>query len=118
MRCWILLALLCALGCASAAPDERVITCVAGADCDAKWSRAMQWLQQNSSWKVRSQTDTSVITEGPLDTAKPAFEVTKVASDDGRTSRISMRAWCETANCDDLVLRLRRSFNDAVLAAR
>ena len=118
MRRWILLSILCLAGCASTAPDARVITCVAGADCDAKWSRAMQWLQSNSSWKVRSQTDTSVITEGPLDTAKPAFEVTKVSSDDGRTFQISMRAWCETVNCDDVVRRLRRSFNDTVLAAR
>ena len=117
MRSWILMSLLCVLGCASTAPDERVITCTAGPDCDAKWSAAMDWLQANSSWNVRTRTDTMVATEGPDGTAKPAFEVTKVAQDDG-TTRISMRAWCDTVNCDDLVRRLHRSFNDTVIAAR
>jgi hypothetical protein len=76
----------------------------------------MQWLQQNSSWKVRTATDLSVTTEGPLDTARPAFEVTKVSQDDGRTSLITMRAWCGTGDCEELILRLRTSFNDFVLA--
>ena len=117
MRSWILVSLLCVIGCATA-PDTRVITCVAGQDCDAKWSRAMQWLQQNSSWKVHTQTDTSIVTEGPADTAKPAFEVTKVTEDNG-TSRISMRAWCGTgANCDRLIRKLTVSFNDYVLTDR
>lgn len=102
------------LGCATGAND-RVIVCNAGADCDTKWSRSMDWLQANSSWKVRTQTDTMVTTEGPEDTAKPAFEVTKVDRNDG-TYTISMRAWCEKANCDALVKRLHQSFNDAVLA--
>ncbi|HVE71803.1 MAG TPA: hypothetical protein VNI54_10575 [Thermoanaerobaculia bacterium] len=114
MRRLLLLVLL--LGCATT-PDDRVIVCTAGADCDARWSRAMDWLQANSSWKVRTQSDTMVVTEGPDDTAKPAFEVTKVAQDDG-TYRISMKAWCDKANCDRLVRKLHRSFNDAVIAAR
>ena len=105
--------MLCGLGCATA-PDSRVITCAAGADCDAKWSRAMQWLQQNSSWKVQTQSDMSVTTEGP-DTGKPAFEVTKGARDNG-TFRMSMRAWCgEGEDCERLIGRLGRSFNDYVL---
>ena len=116
MRSWMFVSLLCLAACATA-PDDRVIVCNAGADCDAKWSRAMDWLQANSSWPVRSQTDTVIVTEGPEDTAKPAFEVTKVAQDDGSV-RISMRAWCDKANCDRLVRKLHRSFNDAVMAAR
>ncbi|HUR81834.1 MAG TPA: hypothetical protein VM733_13800 [Thermoanaerobaculia bacterium] len=75
----------------------------------------MQWLQQNSSWKVQSQSDTSIVTEGPADTGKPAFEVTKAAQDNG-TFRISMRAWCGSSeNCDRLIGKLGRSFNDYVL---
>jgi hypothetical protein len=117
MQRWILvLILLSAAGCTSTATDEPVITCMAGADCDAKWSRAMQWLQQNSSWKMLTTTDTQLMTEGPLDTAKPAFEVTKVAHEDGRTFHITMRAWCGTGDCNDVIRRLRTSFDDYVLA--
>jgi hypothetical protein len=93
----------------------RVIACTAGPDCEYKWSRAMQWLQQNSSWKFRTVTDTLLTTEGPLDTAKPAFEVTKIPQGDGRNYQVAMRAWCGAGNCEDLILRLRSNFNDFVL---
>ncbi|HYC93197.1 MAG TPA: hypothetical protein VEO54_28590 [Thermoanaerobaculia bacterium] len=116
MRRWMLIMVLCAAGCASTATDERVITCTAGADCDAKWSRAMQWLQHNSSWKVLTSTDTQLVTEGPLDTAKPAFEVTKVAHEDGKTAHIAMRAWCGSGDCTEVIRQLRTSFTDYVLA--
>ena len=94
---------------------NRVINCTAGPDCEYKWSRAMQWIQQNSSWKFRTVTDTLLTTEGPLDTAKPAFEVTKLSQGDGRNYRIAMRAWCGAGDCEDLILRLRTNFNDFVL---
>ncbi|HEX6085390.1 MAG TPA: hypothetical protein VF266_12750 [Thermoanaerobaculia bacterium] len=118
MRSWILVSMLIAAGCASSnATGDHVITCTAGADCDAKWSRAMQWLQHNSSWKVLTSTDTQLMTEGPLDTAKPAFEVTKVAQDDGRTFQITMRAWCGTASdCTSVIRQLHTSFEKYVLA--
>jgi len=108
-------------GCASsanvpaAAMQTPVISCTTGADCDAKWSRAMQWLQQNSSWKVTTATDMLLTTEGPLTTAKPAFEVTKVALEDGRSFQISMRAWCGTGDCEELIQRLRADFSAYVL---
>jgi hypothetical protein len=103
-------------GCATRdANANRVIACTTGSDCDDKWSRAMQWLQQNSSSKV-TVTDTQLTTAESLDAAKPAFEVTKVAQPDGQSYQITMRAWCAAGNCDDLAARLRTSFNDYVLA--
>jgi hypothetical protein len=94
---------------------NRVITCTSGADCEYKWSRAMQWLQQNSSWKFRTVTDNLLTTEGPLDTANPAYEVTRIPQGDGRNYQIAMRAWCGAGDCQDLILRLRSSFIDFVL---
>jgi hypothetical protein len=94
---------------------SRPILCTAGPDCEYKWSRAMQWLQQNSAWKFRTVTDTLLTTEGPLETAKPAYEVTKLSQGDGRNYQIAMRAWCGAGNCEDLILRLRGDFNDFVL---
>jgi hypothetical protein len=111
MRHAILLSMVLLAGCATG--GDGVITCVPGADCDAKWSRAMQWLQQNSSWKVQTSTDTQLLTEGPLDTAKPAFEVTKAARDDGRFE-ISMRAWCGAEGCEPLLPQLQASFRKFV----
>lgn len=106
-------------GCATApaASTSPVITCTAGPQCDQMWSRAMQWLGENSSWKVTS-TDMLLTTEGPPTTEKPAFEVTKAAADDGRTFQITMRAWCGEGNCDALIQRLRTDFTAYVTAPR
>jgi hypothetical protein len=54
------------------------ITCTTGTDCEVRWARVTQWLQDHSQWKFRNVTDTLITTEGPLETAKPAFEVTKM----------------------------------------
>ena len=105
----------CATAPANATAESRVISCTAGSDCDAKWSRAMQWLQKNSSWKVNSATD-MLSTEGEPTTEKPAFEVTKVALEDGSGFQISMRAWCGAGDCESLVQRLRGDFYSYVMA--
>lgn len=111
MRFLLLLSILFLASCATT--DSGVITCTSGPDCDAKWSRAMQWLQENSSWKVQTSTDTRLLTEGPLDTAKPAFEVTRAPQAGGR-HEISMRAWCGAAGCEELIPQLQRSFGKYV----
>ena len=61
------------------------IICTAGADCDAKWSRAIAWIASNSPLRIKVKTDAVVRTEeaGKSDTT-PAFTVTKVARGDGR----------------------------------
>lgn len=94
---------------------NRIIPCSAGNDCEYKWSRAMQWLQNNSSWKFRTVTDNLLTTEGPLDTAKPAYEVTRIPQGDGKNYQITMRAWCGAGDCEDLILNLRASFVDYVM---
>jgi hypothetical protein len=93
------------------------ITCTAGPDCELRWARVTAWLQENSQWKFRNVTDTLITTEGPLDTVKPAFEVTKMPAGDGKTYRIVMRAFCGVENvCEPVILRLRASFYDALTA--
>lgn len=93
------------------------ITCTLGTDCEVRWSRVTTWLQANSQWKFRNVTDTLITTEGPLDTIKPAFEVTKIPVGDGKTYRIVMRAFCGVDDvCNKLILALKASFHDALTA--
>lgn len=92
------------------------ITCTAGADCELKWARVTVWLQDHSEWKFRNVTDTLITTEGPLETMKPAFEVTKVPAGDGKTYRITMRAFCGRGDCEKIILKLRASFYEAITA--
>ena len=93
---------------------DQPIACMAGSDCDEKWSRAMQWLEKNTSSKVTA-TDSQLSAVESVENAKPAFEVTKATPDDGKSYTITMRAWCAAENCDDLVGRLNTSFYDYVL---
>ena len=93
------------------------ITCTAGTDCEVRWSRVTLWLQNNADWKFRNVTDTLITTKGPLDTAaKPAFEVTKIPTRDGKTYRITMRAFCGQGDCSKLITKLKASFYDDLTA--
>lgn len=92
------------------------ITCTAGVDCEVKWARVTLWLQDHSEWKFRNVTDTLITTEGPLETMKPAFEVTKVPAGDGKTYRISMRAFCGSGNCEKAIRKLRANFYEVIIA--
>lgn len=92
------------------------ITCTLGTDCEVRWSRVTTWLQENSQWKFRNVTETLITTEGPLETAKPAFEVTKVPVGDGKTYRIVMRAFCGVDGCEKHITKLRAAFYDAITA--
>jgi hypothetical protein len=75
-------------GCASASqqpvPLPGPIFCKAGTDCDAKWSRAVQWIASNSSYRIQVQTDNLIQTAGPLsDDPDLAYTVTKSAAHSG-----------------------------------
>jgi hypothetical protein len=93
------------------------ITCLAGTECEVRWARVTLWLQDHAEWKFRNVTDTLITTEGPMETAKPAFEVTKMPTGDGKTYRIAMRGFCGGEHdCAKKILGLRASFYDAITA--
>ncbi len=50
-------------GCATTQQAEQPIPsiiCNAGSDCDAKWSRAVTWVSENSAYRIQVQTDTLI----------------------------------------------------------
>lgn len=51
------------------------VVCGRGPECDAKWRRALEWVQVNSRWRVLEATETVIKTEGPLDSLVPAFTI-------------------------------------------
>jgi hypothetical protein len=93
------------------------ITCTAGTDCEVRWSRVTLWLLDHSDWKFRDVTDTLITTEGPMDTmAKPAWQVTKVPTGDGKTYRIAIRGYCGQGDCEKLITVMKAKFYDALTA--
>ena len=75
-------------GCASApsAPEVKAdpITCSTKVECDAKWSRAVSWIAQNSAYKIQITSDTLIQTYGPnLHDTDAGFTVTRSATTGG-----------------------------------
>jgi hypothetical protein len=97
------------------APPEPII-CMAGPDCDAKWSRAASWIAANSVLKVQIRTDSVIQTTPPVQfDATPAFTVTKVARGEGRYE-ITFNAACGIgARCVPPIAEARARFTQAVL---
>lgn len=97
---WLLLAGAC-LGAAAMSGPARAqavtgdIGCTAGADCDAKWVRARQWVVDNSTYPIRMDTDTEISTVTRTRFHDPGLIVTvnKFMRSDG-TFAITLRAGC------------------------
>jgi hypothetical protein len=98
------------------ASAQRPVTCSGADDCSAKWSRAVNWVIQNSSWKIQTQTDQLIQTYGPgRDDPSSAFTITKVYDGKG-TSSIQYSSACSNIfGCIPNGLKLQASFNDYVM---
>lgn len=97
----VLMPVIFLIGCATPpSPDvlaaaNREVRCVEGADCNAKWSRAVAWVARNSRWKIQTQTDQLIQTYGPgeTDSTANAWTITKAAEGNG-IYRIDARGGC------------------------
>lgn len=60
---------------------NQPVTCEAGPECDRKWSRATQWVRQNSAYRFQIVNDSVIQTYGPTrNSPSPGFIITKVAT--------------------------------------
>jgi hypothetical protein len=86
--CLIVIACLLPAGCMSkkemgkqatlAGSANRLVICQSGADCDEKWSRAVEWVKANSAYGITKQTDSLLETAGPSGMDNHlAFTITK-----------------------------------------
>lgn len=93
-------------------PPPAPVTCQAGADCDAKWSRAVGWIATNSAWKIQTQTDSLIQTYNSADDSpSPGFTVTKVATGQAGLYEIAMTGGCANIlGCMPTVAESRSSF--------
>jgi len=66
-------------GLALAEAEPGAILCRQGADCDAKWARAREWVTAHSRWKLREDTAAVIATESPVDSLSPAFTIRRLA---------------------------------------
>jgi hypothetical protein len=125
-KCILLLSLLAIPACVAMTPEEqaalehdasRPILCRAGNDCAEKWSRAVQWVTQNSDYKLQTASEFEIQTMGPLpNSPSPAYTVTKTAIGNGRYE-INFSGGCDNIfACIPSVLQSKARFTNYVLA--
>ena len=115
-------ALLLLGGCAGQPLDPAVIEaasqpviCKAGAECDAKWSRAVSWVVRNSQWKIQNQTDQIVETYNPTDySTSPGFTITKVAEGNDAYEIDFATSCVNMFGCQPNPVALKADFNEYV----
>jgi hypothetical protein len=94
-----------------ASPD--IIGCTAGADCEAKWARAKQWVLDNSKYPVKVDTDAEISTVTRTGFNDPGLIVTvnRFARHDG-TFVITLRVGCGmlVGPCKPSVSQAQESF--------
>jgi hypothetical protein len=102
--------------CQSTTPEQktaaaRPVTCTPGADCDARWGRALRWVLDNSRYRIQTQSDTVIATMGPMQNdTSPAFVITKQRALNGFYV-IDFHAACDTVfGCTPTVIESKASF--------
>jgi hypothetical protein len=106
---------------ASVTESPKVITCRAGADCDAKWSKAGSWITEHSKYTVETNSDSLIQTSGPstLDTdPSPRYKVAKVMKGPGEYA-IEFAGDCDSIfECTPSLSTAQADFTQSVEAAR
>lgn len=113
------------IACAHMTPEQQAalqqdanqpVTCKAGPDCEEKWSRAVQWVKQNSEYKFQTVSDNVIQTMGPLaHDPSAAFTITKVATGHN-TYEIDFDGGCDAMfGCMPSLLASKASFVDYVM---
>jgi len=94
---------------------RRPLSCEAGADCDKKWSRALEWLRNRSPLAIVTHTDSEIKTaKSPFASPDPAISIRKIPAGNNLYT-IDFSAECDNVlGCTPPVLELKNSFIDYV----
>ena len=98
------------------AADAGKITCTQGADCDAKWRRALRWIMDNSVFPITEQSDNVISTTTRLGFGDTdlIFTITKapVAYGNSGNFQFEFKAGCGTffSGCRPTIQEAEASF--------
>lgn len=75
--------------------SAREVKCSGHDDCEVKWGRAVQFVLDNSFYRIQQQTDTIIQTAGPLPNhPELAMVINRVALGGGKY-RFNLRGGCD-----------------------
>ncbi|MDE8343239.1 MAG: hypothetical protein POG24_05405 [Acidocella sp.] len=94
--------------------NEQVL-CSGKSDCDAKWSKALEWVVQNAAYTVNIQTDDLIQTNGPFQNdVTSRITITKILAPDG-SGQFIFNSQCDNVfGCNPSGVTLKASFNTFV----
>jgi hypothetical protein len=91
------------------------LTCSKGADCEAKWDRALIWVRNNSESKIDTANESMITVRIPPKSSSAIFTITKDKADP-ETYTINFRAGCSSMlGCTPSILELKASFVNYVM---
>lgn len=98
------------------AEAARPVTCDSPDDCEVKWGRALQWVLNNSAYKIQTQTDMMISTYGPeANSPLPAFTVNRVPKGGG-VYEFNWRAACNNMfGCSPNLTLAKAAFVRAIM---
>jgi hypothetical protein len=93
----------------------RPLTCSKGPDCEAKWDRALIWVQNNSEAAIQIANETIITTRTPQNSSSPVISITKTEAEPG-TYAIHFRANCSwILGCTPSISKLKASFANYIM---
>lgn len=103
--------------------DERAkepVECASPAECEIAWQKATEWVAQRCAFKIRTETESLVETDGPL--AAPsnavACRLERIPAGETGSAQLELTASCGNwFGCTPEPLYLRAAFHDEMRAA-
>jgi len=91
------------------------LTCSKGSDCEAKWDRALIWVQNNADAKIQIFNETIITTHIPQNSSSAIISITKTEAGP-ETYAIHFRADCSwILGCTPSISELKASFANYVM---
>jgi hypothetical protein len=98
---------------------EKPVACATQDECDAAWRKATEWVSQRCAFKIRTETESLVETDGPLPAPSNAVacRLDRIPSGEAGSAQLEITARCGNwFGCTPDPLYLRAAFHDEMRA--
>jgi hypothetical protein len=98
---------------------KEPVACETKDECDASWHKAIDWVSQRCAFKIQTQTEDLVETEGPLPgpSNDVACRLDRVSTGEAGSAQLEITARCGNYfGCIPEPLYLRAAFHDEMRA--
>jgi|SRR5215475_8604221 len=99
---------------------KEPVVCATQDECDVAWQKAIEWVVQRCAFKIRTQSESLVETEGPepAPSNDVACRLERIPSEEAGSAQLQLTATCGNwYGCTPDTLYLRAAFNDEMRAA-